>query len=73
MIKTIRELLIEWWAGNATTKMPIPTIYTYDVEVDGKTIKIESMIKSWMYIHYKARRKYPNAKYIRIINQTKTY
>ena len=73
MIKTIKELLIEWWAGNTTTKMPIPTIYTYDVEVDGKTIKIESMIKSWMYIHYKARRKYPNAKYIRIINQTKTY
>lgn len=73
MIKTIKELLIEWWAGNTTTKMPIPTIYTYDVEVDGKTIKIESMIKSRMYIHYKARRKYPNAKYIRIINQTKTY
>ena len=73
MIKTIKELLIEWWADSNTTKMPIPTIYTYDVEVDGKTIKIESMIKSRMYIHYKARRKYPNAKYIRIINQTKTY
>jgi len=73
MIKTIKELLIEWWAGNTTTKMPIPKIYTYDVEVDGKTFKIESMIKSRMYIHYNARRKYPNAKYIRIINQTKTY
>ncbi len=73
MIKTIKGLLIEWWADSTTTKMPIPTIYTYDVEVDGKTIKIESMIKSWMYIHYKARRKYSNAKYIRIINQTKTY
>ena len=23
MIKTIKELLIEWWAGNNTTKMPI--------------------------------------------------
>ena len=73
MIKTIRELLIEWWAGNTTTKMPIPTIYTYEVEVDGKTITIESMSRSRMYIHYKARRKYPNAKYIRVINQTKTY
>ena len=73
MIKTIKELLIEWWAGNTTTRMPLPTIYTYDVEVDGRTIKIESMSRSRMYIHYKARRKYPNAKYIRVINQTKTY
>ena len=73
MIKTIKELLIEWWAGNTTTKMPIPTIYTYEVDVDGKTITIESMSRSRMYVHYKARRKYPNAKYIRVINQTKTY
>ncbi len=73
MIKTIKELLIDWWAGNTTTKMPIPTIYTYEVEVDGKTITIESMSRSRMYVHYKARRKYPNAKYIRVINQTKTY
>ena len=73
MIKTIKELLIEWWAGNTTTKMPIPTIYTYEVNVDDKTITIESMSRSRMYIHYKARRKYPNAKYIRVINQTKTY
>ena len=65
MIKTIKELLIEWWAGNNTTKMPIPTIYTYEVEVDGKTIR--------MYIHYKARKKYPNAKYIRIVSRTQTY
>ncbi len=73
MIKTIKELLIEWWAGNTTTKMPIPTIYTYEVNVDGKTITIESMSRSRMYVHYKARRKYPNAKCIRVINQTKTY
>ena len=55
MIKTIKELLIEWWAGNSTTKMPIPTIYTYEVDVDDKTITIESMSRSRMYIHYKAR------------------
>ena len=73
MIKTIRELLIEWWAGNTTTKMPIPTIYTYEVEVDGKTITIENMSRSRMYVHYKARKKYPNAEYIQVINQTKTY
>ena len=73
MIKTIKELLIEWWAGNTTTKMPIPTIYTYEVEVDGRRIQIESMSKSRLYVHYKARKKYPNAKYIRVINQTKTY
>ena len=73
MIKTIKELLIEWWAKNSTTRMPLPTIYTYDVEVDGRTIKIESMSRSRMYAHYKARRKYSNAKCIRVINQTKTY
>lgn len=73
MIKTIKELLIEWWAGNTTTKMPIPTIYTYEVDVDGKTITIESMSKSRMYIHYKARRKYPNAKCIWVVSRTQTY
>ena len=73
MKKTIIELIIEWWYENTTTKMPIPTIYTYEVNVDGKTITIESMSRSRMYVHYKARKKYPNAKYIRVINQTKTY
>ena len=73
MIKTIKELLIEWWYENNTTKMPIPTIYTYEVEVDGKTITIESMSRSRMYVHYKARRKYPNAKYIRVVSRTQTY
>ena len=73
MIKTIKELLIEWWAGNATTKMPLPIIYIYEVEVDGKTITIESMSKSRMYVHYKARRKYPNAKYIRVVKQIRQY
>ena len=73
MIKTIKELLIEWWAGNTTTKMPIPTIYTYEVEMDGKTITIESMSRSRIYIHYKARKKYPNAKYSRVVSRTQTY
>ena len=73
MIKTIKELLIEWWVENTTTRMPLPTIYTYEVNVDGKIIHIESMSRSRMYVHYKARRKYPNARYIRVINQTKTY
>ena len=73
MIKTIKELLIEWWAGNTTTKMPLPTIYTYEVEVDGRRIQVESMSRSRMYVHYKARTKYPKAKYIQVINQTKTY
>lgn len=73
MIKTIKELLIEWWAGNATTKMPLPTIYTYEVEVDGRRIQIESMSRSRMYVHYKARKKYPNAKYIRLVKQTRQY
>ena len=73
MIKTIKELLIEWWAGNSTTKMPIPTIYTYEVDVDGKRIQIESMSRSRIYVHFKARRKYPNAKYIRVVSRKRQY
>ena len=73
MIKTIKELLIEWWAGNTTTKMPIPTIYTYEVEVDGKTITIESMSRNRMSVYYKARKKYPNARYIRVIGRKRQY
>lgn len=73
MIKTIKELLIEWWYENNTTKMPIPTIYTYEVEIDGRRIQIESMGKSRVYVHYKARRKYPNAKYIRVVSRKRQY
>ena len=73
MIKTIKELLIEWWAGNTTTKMPIPTIYTYEVEVDGRRIHIESMSRSRICIHFKARRKYPNAKNIWVVKRTQIY
>lgn len=73
MKKTIIELLTEWWARTSTTRMPIPTIYTYEVEVDGKRIQIESMSKSRMYVHYKARRKYPKAKYVRVVKQTRQY
>ena len=73
MIKTIKELLIDWWSEVNTTKMPLPTIYTYEVEVDGKTITIESMSRSRMYVHYKARKKYPNAKYIRVVSRKRQY
>ena len=73
MIKTIKELLIEWWAGNTTTKLPIPTIYIYEVDVDTKRIQIESMSKSRMYIHYQVRRRFPNAKYIRVVSRRKLY
>jgi len=73
MIKTIKELLIEWWYENTTTKMPLPTIYTFEVEVDGRRIHIKSMSRSRMYIHYKARKKYPNAKYIRVVSRKKQY
>ena len=73
MIKTIKELLIEWWYENYSTDTPTTAIYTYEVNVDGKTITIESMSRSRMYIHYKARRKYPNAKYIRVVSRKRQY
>ena len=72
-MKTIKELLIEWWAETTTTKLPIPTIYTYTVDVDGRQIQITSMSRSRMYVHYQARKKYPNAKYIRVVKKTQTY
>lgn len=73
MKKTIKELLIEWWAKNSTTRMPIPTIYTYEVNVDGKIIHIESMSRSRLYAHYKARRKYPKAQCVRVVRRIRTY
>ena len=73
MIKTIKELLIEWWAENTTTKTPLPTIYTYEVEVDGRRIHLQSMSRSRMYIHYKARKKCPNAEYIRVVSRKRQY
>ena len=73
MIKTIKELLIEWWADSTTTKMPIPTIYTYEVNVDARKIHLKSMSRSRMYIHYQARRKYQNAKYIRVVSRKRQY
>ena len=73
MKKTIIELIIEWWAKTTTTRIPLPVVYTYEVEVDGKTITIESMSRSRMYIHYKARKKYPKVKYIRVISRKRQY
>ena len=73
MINTIKELLIQWWAENTTTQMPIPTIYTYEVDVDGRRIQIKSMSRSRIYIHYKARKKSPNAMYIRVVSRKRQY
>ena len=73
MKKTIIELLLEWWARTSITRMPIPTVYTYDVEVDGRTSQIKSTSSCQMYVHYKARRKYPKAKYIRVIKRIQNY
>jgi len=73
MKTTIIELLLEWWTGITTTRMPLPTLYTYDVEVDGRIITIESMSRNRMYVHYKARKKYPNAEYIRVVSRKKQY
>lgn len=73
MIKTLKEMLLEWWADATTTRMPLPSHYTYEVLVDGKVVQIESFSSCRMYVHYKARRKYPDAKNITVIRQTKSY
>lgn len=66
MKETLKKFLLEWWERNTTTRMPLPTFYTYDVQVDGKTIQIETMSRSRMYVHYKARKMYPDAKSINV-------
>ena len=73
MIVTIKELLLEWWGRNTTTRMPLPTIYTYEVEVDGKIVQIESTCASRTYAHFMARRKYPHAKRISVLRRIKNY
>ena len=73
MIRTIKELLQEWWSGNSTTQMPLPTCYTYDVEVDGEMIQIKSLSRSRMYVHYQVRKKYPHAKHISVKRQIRQY
>ena len=74
MKKTIIELLIEWWVKATTTRIPpLPVVYTYEVEVDGEIIIIASMRRSRMYVHYQARKKFPNAKYIRVVKQIRQY
>ena len=73
MRKTIKELLQEWWTGSGTTQMPLPTIYTYDVEVDGKMVQIESFSCIRLYAHYLARKKYPDAKHISVKRQIRKY
>ena len=59
MIKTIKEMLQDWWADSTTTGMPLPALYTYEVLVDGRVVQIESFSPCRMYVHYKARQKYP--------------
>lgn len=73
MIKTIKEMLQDWWADSTTTRMPLPTLYTYEVLVDGKVVQIESFSPCRLYVHYKARKKYPNARSIRVVKQTRPY
>lgn len=73
MIKTIKEMLLDWLGEVSTTRMPLPPCYTYEVQVDGRIIQIQSMSRSRLYVHYKARRKYPAAAHVRVIKQVKSY
>ncbi len=73
MKKRIIELLIKLWTRSTSTKIPLPVIYTYEVEVDGEIIIIASMRKSRMYVLYVAQKKFPNAKSIQVVKQTRQY
>ena len=50
---------------------PMPFYNVWEVKVDGKTIKIEASNRMFAYL--KAKVKYPNAKYIRVVKRIKTY
>lgn len=73
MKKTIIELLIEWWVKTTTHRLPLPVVYTYEVEVDGEITIIASMRKSRMYVLNQARNNFPNAKCIRVVKQIRQY
>ena len=73
MRKTIKELLQEWWSGFFFNETATTEIYTYDVEVDGKMVQIESLSCIRLYAHYLARKKYPDAKHISVKRQIRKY
>lgn len=69
MKEKIFKKLIEW----TILVDPCPTfhkIYTWEVDVDGKTIQIESCNRVFAYL--RARIKYPHAKRIRVFKLLKT-
>lgn len=69
MKQKIMSKLIEW--SIIIDPLPIPHLYVWEVKVDNKTIHIEAINRVFAYL--RARIRYPQAKYIRVINQTKTY
>ena len=73
MIKTIKEMLLDWLADITVIRLPLPTYYIYEVQVDDRPVQMKSTSSCRMYVHYLARRKYPNAKSIRVLKQTKSY
>ncbi len=73
MITTIKDMLLDWWGRETTTRMPLPTCYTYEVQVDDRLIRMESFSPCRMYVHYKARKKYPGAEHIRVVKQIRRY
>ena len=73
MKKKIIELLIKLWVKTTTPRIPLPVVYTYEVEVDGEIIIIASMTPSRMQVLNQARKIFPNAKCIRVVKQTRQY
>lgn len=68
MIKTIKELLIEWWAEIIfVDPCPMPFYDVWVVTVDGMTIKI--VASNWVFAYLKSKVKYPKTKSIQVVKR----
>jgi len=70
MKEKIKEKLMKWWSELILVDpCPMPFYNIWDVNVDGKTIKIVASNRVFAYL--KAKVKYPKAKYIQVVKRLK--
>jgi hypothetical protein len=75
-MKKILKKLLKWWPEVIFVDpcpMPFYNEYEVSVRVNNKTTTIRLMASNRLWAYLKAWRKYPNAKYIRVVKQIKQY
>ena len=69
-MKKILEKLLKWWPEVIfVDPCPMPFYNEWEVQVDGKTVRITGANRLIAYV--KAKIKYPDAKRIRVVKQLK--